>query len=272
MTQATPDRATRRVRHDPVRRLLQVVRVERLAPSMVRVVLGGDELAGFTSAGFDDHVKLFIPAPGQPIVLPTPGPDGPVYPAGAVPPAMRDFTPRRHDAAAAELWIDFALHDAGPAAAWAARARPGDTLGVGGPRGSMVIPADFDWHLLIADESALPAVGRRLDELPDHLPCLVVAEVENAAEQIALPARPSVRVIWVYRQGGARTDPARLMAALDAAVFPAGDYHGWIAGESGVARTLRRHLLDTRGANRDWLKAAGYWRQGDVATHDTHTD
>jgi NADPH-dependent ferric siderophore reductase len=28
-------------------------------------------------------------------------------------------------------------------------------------RGSFILPTDFDWHLLIGDETALPALARR---------------------------------------------------------------------------------------------------------------
>ena len=71
---------------------------------------------------------------------------------------MRDYTPRRHDAEAGTLEIDFALHEAGPATQWAEQAKVGDLLGVGGPRGSFIVPTDFDWHLLIGDDTALPAI------------------------------------------------------------------------------------------------------------------
>jgi NADPH-dependent ferric siderophore reductase len=50
-----------RMRHEIRRRLVQIVRVEQLSPGMRRIVLGGDELDGFTSAAADDHVKLFFP-------------------------------------------------------------------------------------------------------------------------------------------------------------------------------------------------------------------
>ena len=46
-----------------------------------------------------------------------------------------------------ELTIDFALHDAGPATAWALAAKAGDALEIGGPRGSMVVADDFDYLL-----------------------------------------------------------------------------------------------------------------------------
>src|SRR3984893_17635046 len=106
-----------RVRHDTKRRRLTVARVDRLAPKMVRVVLRGEDLLGFTSLGFDDHVKLFFSSDSD--RLPEP--------------AMRDFTLRRYDADAGELWIDFYLHEAGPAASWASQVAVGQELGVGAP-------------------------------------------------------------------------------------------------------------------------------------------
>jgi ferredoxin len=125
MTQTT-ERTARRIRHETKTRLLQVRDVSRITPKMVRIVVGGEALAGFVSAAHDDHVKLFFPQPGQDKpVLPTPSPNGPVYPEGAPLPAARDYTPRRYDAAANTLTIDFVIHGDGPATQWAAQARLG---------------------------------------------------------------------------------------------------------------------------------------------------
>lgn len=177
----------RRVRHDLKCRMLRVSHVRRLSPKMVRVTLTGDDLAGFVSAGFDDHVKLFFPPEGsEKPVLPTLGANGPVFPEGAERPDRRDYTPRSYDAARNELAIDFALHESGPATKWAESAEPGQFLGVAGPRGSFVVPVDFDWHLLVGDETALPAIGRRLEELPAGTRAIVVAEVDGPADEIAL--------------------------------------------------------------------------------------
>ena len=40
------DRVVTRVRHELKRRKLEVLRSERISPSMVRLILGGDDLAG----------------------------------------------------------------------------------------------------------------------------------------------------------------------------------------------------------------------------------
>jgi len=264
------DRTPQRVRH-PIRlRLLEVLKTERLTPRMVRITLGGAALAGFTSLGFDDHVKLFFPRPGD--ALPVAGPEGVSFPEGAPRPPARDYTPRRYDPAAGTLAIDFALHEAGPATAWAEQAAPGQTLLVGGPRGSFVIPPAFDWHLLVGDETALPAIGRRLEELPAGSRALVIAEVEGPEEEQDFQSVASFSVTWVHRGGAAPGQPEGLSTALAAAEFPPGDFHAWVAAESLVAKALRRQLITEKGADPRWLKAAGYWKLGQAAVHEQHTE
>lgn len=264
-------RAPHRVRHELRRRILTVQRAERITPSCIRVTLQGSELAGFVSAGFDDHVKLILPDAATGIVAPPAPPEG--SPAPDAPrPAMRDYTPRHYDAAAGTLVIDFALHDAGPATAWALQAAPGQQIGVGGPRGSMVIPTAFDGYVLIGDDTALPAIARRLTELPAGAPVLVLAEVDSPADEQALPTAAAARIHWVHRQGAEPGGAYGLLAALRSLDLPAGDVHAWVACESAVAKALRTHLVGERGVHPKWIKAAGYWRRGSAATHDKHED
>ena len=281
----------RRVRHETRRRRLTVREVQHLTPKMVRVTLAGADLAGFVSMGFDDHVKVFFPPPGSDeLVLPTMGPDGPIFAEGAPRPALRDYTPRRYDAAAGVLQLDFAIHDAGPATTWATHAKPGLPLGVGGPRGSFIIPTEFDWHLLIGDETALPAIGRRLEELPRDTRALVVAEIDGPEEEQQFASAAPFEVIWVHRNGTSAENasvagrasvagnaavagnPTLLLDRLRTVHFPTGDYFAWIAAETQVARALRHHLVTERSANKHWVKAAGYWRLGAAATHDKIED
>ena len=171
-------------------------------------------------------------------------------------PPMRDYTPRRYDLDTLELDIDFVLHGDGPAATWAAQAKPGQCLHIGGPRGSMVVPDIFDSYLLIGDETALPAIARRLEELPDNRCALVVVEVENALEEQPLNSAAAVEVIWVHRD-----DPRQdLLNTVEGLTVPSGTLYAWVATESTLSRKVRRVLLDTHGLNDDFVKAAGYWR------------
>jgi NADPH-dependent ferric siderophore reductase len=272
-TTQTTERVARRVRHETRRRLLQVGDVRQLTPKMLRIVVGGDELQGFVSAAHDDHVKLFFPPPGQEKpAMPTHTPNGPVYPEGMPQPAARDYTPRRYDPAASALTIDFVLHGEGPATAWAAQARPGNFIGVGGPRGSFIVPDDFDWYLLAGDEAALPAIGRRLEELPAGTRAIVLAEVADADEEQHFDTRTKLEVHWLHRDGDRPGVRPLLHDAIAQLKLPSGDGYAWVAAEAATAKALRRLLVDERGLRKDRVKAAAYWRQGAVAVHETYDD
>jgi NADPH-dependent ferric siderophore reductase len=259
-TEPADARLPRRVRHETRRRRLTVTGIERLAAHMVRVTLGGEDLDGFTSLGFDDHIKLFVPRTGA-------GPDG--QPAAD----SRDYTPRRFDPRTRSLAIDFALHEAGgPATRWAETARVGQIIEIGGPRGSFIIPAAYDWHLMIGDETALPAIARRLEELPAGTRAVVLAEVDSAAEELAFHTEANLSITWVHRNGAAAGASNILGPALKQQPLPSGDFYAWVGCESLIAKELRVQLIAEAGANPKWIRAAGYWRRGAVAIHDTFDD
>ncbi len=154
-----------RQRQEPKRRLLTVDSVTRLTPRMLRIAFASPELADFSSRAPDDHIKLFLPDPANPGQQ-----------------VMRDYTPRAFDAARKILTIDFAVHEAGPATAWALAAKPGDKLAIGGPKGSAIVADDFDYYLLIGDESALPAIGRRVEGLRSGVPVATIVVVDGPEE------------------------------------------------------------------------------------------
>jgi len=232
----------RRVRHEIVRRELEVVRVQPLGAHFVSVTFGGPALAGFVSATFDDHLKFILGA----------GTDAQV---------MRDYTPRHYDAAQGELTIEFALHGDGPAAAWAAQARPGQPATIAGPRGSFVVPVDYDWHLLVGDDSALPAIARRLEELPAGARAVVVVSLPGAADRRELSSAAAVEVHWVEGNQA-------LIEAVRALDLPAGEGYAWVAGEAVTTAALRRILVEEKGHDRHAIRAAAYWKAGAAGHHE----
>lgn len=242
-----------RARHELRRRTLTVHRKENVTPAMLRIWLRGEELDGFTSLGADDHIKVFVPGT-----------------AGEI--ERRDYTPRRYDAETGELAIDFAVHEAGPATAWALGVQPGDTLDIGGPRGSMVVPYDFDWWLLVGDETALPAIGRRLEELPEGTPVITLAAVANRDEEQVFATTARHEAHWVHRPLDKAADPAALLEAIKGLTLPEGDGFIWIAAEATVTRALRAHVLEDRQHTPQWLKAAGYWVEGKADSTEKFAD
>jgi NADPH-dependent ferric siderophore reductase len=239
-----------------------VRRTERLTPHMIRVIAGGDELAAFPDTDYTDrYVKILFPRPG--VVYPEPFDMDAVRAAHPREewPALRTYTVRAFDAAAGELTIDFVHHgDTGLAGPWAAAARPGDPLLLLGPGGAYSPDPTADWHLLVGDESALPAIGAALERVPAGVPVLTLVEVDGPADEQELTTPGRLDLRWYHRDAGR---PDQLLEALAASEFPAGRVHAFVHGEAGVVRALRRHLLDARGVPRDDLSVSGYWRRGD---------
>lgn len=242
-----------KVRREPQRRTLTVARVEHVTPNMLRLHFTSPDLTTFESGSFDDHVKIFLGAGDF-----VPGP-------GGTRPPMRDFTPRRFDPAAGMIALDFALHDAGPAIDWAKGAAVGDTLTIGGPRGSAIIPDDFDWYWLIGDETALPAIGRRIEELRRGVPVTSVVVVAGDDEAQAFETDADWTGHWIARVPGT-DDGATLVAALADLPLPEGEGFVWIAAEASAARAVRAHVVGL-GQPTEWIKAAGYWQRGEADAH-----
>jgi NADPH-dependent ferric siderophore reductase len=262
------DRAPRRVRHELKLRRVTVHEARRLTPHLVRITLDGTDLQGFQSPGFDDHMKLFFPDPATGVLnLPQFGANGPALTDGAHRPIARDYTPRLFDPVAQTLVVDFALHEDGPATLWARHAKPGDSLNIVGPRGSILLSTDFDWHLLVGDDTALPAIARRLAELPAGAKVIVIAEVDGQEDQMGFETSADACIHWVHRQSG-----GTLPDALQGQTFPRGDYLTWVACESADAKILRARLISDHGANPKWVKASGYWRRGASGVHDRIDD
>ncbi|MFF4758067.1 siderophore-interacting protein [Streptomyces sp. NPDC001292] len=238
----------------------QVVRTERLTPRMQRVVLGGDGLAGFSADTCTDHyVKLLFP------------PDGVTYPEPfdmqrireEFPreqwPVTRTYTVRAWDPGHRELTLDFVIHgDEGLAGPWSLLARPGETVRFLGPGGAYAPDASADWHLLAGDESALPAIARSLEALPEGATAHAFIEVAGPEEEQKIDS--DVEVVWLHR--GERPVGRALVEAIRALRFPEGRVHAFVHGEAGFVKELRRLLRVEHAVPREDLSISGYWRLG----------
>jgi NADPH-dependent ferric siderophore reductase len=240
---------------------------------MRRVRFRSEDLSAFAGSAFTDrYVKLVFPRPGV---------DLPGYADGTLDmkrlratlppeqmPAVRTYTALFPDPDAGTLAIDFVLHGDGEGVAgpWAAAARPGDTLVVNGPGGAYAPDPSADWHLLVADESALPAVVAALAVLaPDAVARVVVlAEDDAHAPDLAASLPPGATppadlVVTTLSRAAGQTLPE----AVAALPWLPGRVHAFVHGEADeVMHGLRPHLLRERGLDRSQLSISGYWRRG----------
>ncbi|MFJ8192348.1 siderophore-interacting protein [Streptomyces sp. NPDC096094] len=238
----------------------QVVRTERLTPHMQRVVLGGEELAGLPADTCTDHyVKLLFPAGGA--TYPEPFDMERIreeFPREQWP-VTRTYTVRHWDAELRELTLDFVIHgDEGLAGPWAQRVQPGETVRFMGPGGAYAPDPAADWHLLAGDESALPAIARSLEALPDGARAFAFIEVDGPEEEQKIDS--DVEVVWLHR--GDRPVGQALVEALRGLEFPEGRVHAFVHGEAACVKELRRLLRVEREIPREDLSISGYWRLG----------
>jgi NADPH-dependent ferric siderophore reductase len=224
----------------PERRSLSTVvtEVAWLTPSMVRIIVSGSDLEGFGAGEFTDHyVKCRF---GD---------------------KTRSYTVRDWEPESLRLTLDFVVHgDAGFAGPWAAHAKPGDHLEMMGPGGAYAPDPEADWHLMVGDDAALPAIAASLHRVPVGVPAVAVIEVDGPEHQQQLDSPGDLRVIWVHRTHGPGEDPSLQLEAVQALSLPEGRGHAFVHGEATAVRLVRRHLVLERGLSVDSLSASGYWK------------
>ena len=127
---------------------------------------------------------------------------------------------------------------------------------------------DFAWYLLAGDETALPSIARRLEELPPTARAIVIAEVAGEADELPLDTPAALELRWLHR-GDAQPGTSDLLErAIRDLELPAGDGFAWVATEAECARRLRAHLRDERGMPKAWTRITGYWKRGPADHHD----
>ncbi len=265
------------VTHPLVLRRLEVISAQDITARMRRVTLGGDQLRAFErdglrhpafrAPGFDDHVKALFAEDGDvESVLPVQLAEGIEW-TPAPTRQGRDYTPRRiRDG---EVDFDFVLHGDGPAVAWARSAEPGDALWVVGPKSSIVLPEQLDWILLVGDETALPAIGRFLEDRPVDAPAHVVVALGDPSARQELALRPQDTISWLLAEP---TDRDALEKAVRAALPDDGDGFVWAAAESRTLLPVRRLLSHERRMPKNRMNVTGYWHAEDELGAPQHPE
>lgn len=240
-----------------------------LTPSMVRVVLADGDLDAFTMPGdpkphTDTYVNVAIPPADAPYAQ-----AGGVFdPAQVkddhsadVQPARRRYTVRAWDETTRELTLDFVVHgDDGVAGPWAKRTEPGDVLVFQGPGSGYRPDPEADWHLMVGDESALPAIAASLEAVPDGALVVVRLLCDGPEHELELTTPGALDLEWLHRNGDDH-DVDLLADSVRALAFPRGRVHAFVHGEADEVRSLRRHLLSERGVSRGDMSCSPYWRR-----------
>lgn len=241
---------------DPKFRRATVHRITYLTGRVKRLTIAGPALCDLPVPPPAAKVRLFLPqdvarAPD----FPTWTPHGLLWPPGSRT-AMRSYTVRRYDPDSGELDVDVILHGGGPGAKWAALARSGTQVGLLRPEGGYLARPETARHLLVGDETGLPAIAAILAALGPAT-CTAIVETGDPGLRRYPGAGP---VRWLDRAG--RAPGSALLRYVPELPVPPGPRQAFVAAEATPTRLLREHLRSRWGLSvpDGTMQAKGYWQ------------
>lgn len=289
---------------------VQVQQITHMSDHFKRITFTGDDLDAFGALGFDQHLHLMFPSAGRVASYGT-GPQNPGElscescgfvvddKTAALMPGrvLRAYTVRRASSILRIIDIDFVLHNnSGVATSWVQRARVGDELvilmppatpahtpddfsldvpgdGQANPAAISWLPGNASKFLLIADETALPAVSAIASELAPHVRVEVLVEVPTGQDIIPIHAGPHVAVHWLPRQSVHQHQPSKhgelILSAVDnwaknlqwhVGSSQNSAYYVWIAGNKEVVAAAESRLREQPQMRSATITTQTYWQ------------
>lgn len=255
-------------------RLVEVTGVGDVHPHLRSVSFAGEDLADLVLPGPDTFLYVLLPPPGRDEL--TIGRDFAFGDLSRMDPTDQPvgayYTVRRFDPATRTLEMLFVLHDdddadhaigSGTASRWARGATVGDRAALWGPRTSWNPPPGTDVHVLVADETGLPAAAGILEALSPETSVYVFAEVADMDQRQELPRHPGATITWLSRDGAAPGTTPLLEDAVRSMDWPVGNLYVWGGGESRTMTAIRKYVRGERGLPRDAVSLVAYWRRSD---------
>lgn len=239
--------------------------LRRLAPGMARLTFAASDIGALR--GREIHFRVFIPkSPDRDPVWPVLEPSGLLtMPEGEDGLDIRYYTVRTVNADNGTFDMDIVLHGDGAMTRWVDRIRPGARLGIMGPAGGFLPPA-ADFMLIGGDMTALPALARMLEEMPDDRcghAVLCVPEKFSGRPYAHAPKGMTVELLEGMAGQGELEARVKAVAVPDGAKVSA-----WFAGEFDQAQNLRKYFKGVLGLKKDSQLSAAYWRRGIAGNDD----
>lgn len=226
--------------------------VKPVGTSFLRVRIKSQGLSSFQDDAI--HFRIVLPAEGlEDVEWPYVAENGQtVWPKGDKALHRPVYTTRWIDHAGGLMDFDVFLHEGGRVTNWASQVEPGAKVAVTGPGGGGV--PDTKRILMYADETALPAVARILESLPEDAKGHVTVQTENGAHSAyPITAPAGVSVTWL----GSEADKTLAELAIgDYDTFP--DHFLWFACEKSDVQRVRSAFKEKGGDTANAYIAA-YW-------------
>lgn len=257
----TTQRLARPVRPQVV---LEVLATEKLSEHMVRLTFGGPGFVNFQDKPVSDrYVKILFAKPELGLIPPY---DLDALREQLAPedfPVRRTYTLHHVDLEAETVQIDFVVHgEEGIAGPWALNAKIGDQICFNSPGGLYTPNPEFDRHLLIGDETALPAISAAVLDMTPEMVGDIYLEVGGPEDQVALEVPEGITVHWLHRGGPFTPENTRLESVVRAADWPEGTVQIFAHGERETMKDLRAYLHGERKVDRKAMSLSAYWAYG----------
>ncbi len=141
--------------------------------------------------------------------------------------------------------------------------QPGDQLIIGGPRGSLLIPVDYQWQLYLCDETGLPALKRRLAELKEAASTAKIIVLVNVKEDSCiryLEDDAAFNIEWVVSHGlHGEQEKDAVWQKVKSLSLPESDYYIWATGEGKLVKGLQDYFTVTKGLDPAYVRCVAYW-------------
>lgn len=243
-------------------RLLKVHSKETPCEGLIRINLTGN-LKGFPEDKNGSHIKLFFPRSHQRVpVLPRLGEQGVIWPPAEEKPVTRTYSVRSYRSDDNIVSVDFVDHESGGIACrWAQQAKVGDSLGLAGPGGPDPLLAPADWHILVGDMSAVPALSAIVENLQTPAQVLVLAH-GDARLTARIPNHIQVKYLAERTSLDTTLTVINDMIAQRSPELEKENCSAWVAGENRLVLQVRDFLRTHLGLTKRNLYAIPYWRRG----------
>lgn len=231
--------------------MTQVTSITDISPHMRRIIVTGEGLINFPLNHESAHVKVIIPRPGQ---------DKPrlgMY-LGAKK-WMRSYTVRHFDPKTSSLALDFAVNDhQGLATNWASNANIGDYLGIAGPGAVKHTNMHADWHLIVGDLTAVPAIAATVERLPSDAKGYVFIQIPSEEDKQDFTTPPNLNIKWIVHKSYSET---LLLDEVKSVVPLEGKPAIFIAVEGRVMKSIKNYVKNFSEYSKSQTYASAYWNR-----------
>lgn len=234
----------------PKLRTTYVSRIQDLTPHMRRITLSGDDLINFPTEYESAHVKVLVLNNQESSTKLTFNMN--------MKKRMRSYTVRKFNIEKSELIIDFAINDhKGLVADWAANAKIGDHIGIGGPGPTKYKGLEADWHLFAGDITAIPVIASTIEKLPEEAIGYAFLQVPSEIDKQIIHTPKGINIIWVINPNPFLNE---LYSHLEKFKWLKGNPHIMIAGEASQIRNINQMLKQNQQYQQSKTYASGYWK------------